>query len=487
MRMRLSSAAAVGVLFLLPAQAGPWADIGDNSIRSDVELLASVGVIDNVTTQWPMPWAGLVDRLSTPGDLVRQPDYIRDAAARLTELGKAETKQGQVHASVYFDAASAPALVRGYDALGRESLQTTASVEYIWSTTVVHLSVGAQSANRRDRQLFVPDGSYIAQRLGDAVVYAGYMPHWWGPGWISALSQSTNARPVPQVGISRVTTMPFETPWLSWIGPWQLEFFVGVLDGPRVQRNTIYDGLRFTFSPLPHFEIGITRTDEMCGKGHTCKPLANWFNPNNDSAHVNDINDELDFDFRYTGAVNRLSYAIYTQLMNEDNNPLTHSGTSHLFGATVWAPIKGGIGRLTLEYTDSVATRDLWGSGTFHGVAYNNWSFVDGLRYRGRTFGFSLDSDSRLLSIQGDFTDHTGIGYRLTYDHAEISTLQNTAGNVVTTAPVLVNIVQGRVSLPFQLGGRSVRFDVEGRLQDDQPRPDKGFLASIEAALRVDL
>lgn len=487
MRKGLLATSVAGLFLVGPACAGPWAEVGDSTLRSDVELLASAGAVDNITTQWPLPWAGLMDRLNTPGSLVEQPDYIRDAAARVRALGETETKNGAVHASVLVDLASTPAFVRGYDALGRQTAQTTASLEYVWSTTVIHLSLGAQTIDRHDHQVFVADGSYIAQRLGDTVVYAGYMPHWWGPGWISALSQSTNARPVPQVGISRVSTMPFESPWLSWIGPWQLEFFVGVLDGPRIQRHTIYDGLRFTFSPLPHFEVGITRTDEMCGQGHTCKPLVNWFNPNNDPKHVNDINDELDFDFRYTGAMNGWNYAVYTQVMNEDNNPIIHSGTSHLFGATVWAPIEDGIGRFTMEYTDSVATRDIWGSGTFPGFAYNNGTYPDGMRYRDRTLGFSLDSDSRLFSLQGDYLDRTGIDYRLTFHHAEISTPKNTAGNVVTTAPVLVNMVQGRIGLPFQMGVHPVRFEVEGRLQDDQPRPDKGFLASIEAALRFNL
>ncbi len=50
------------------------------------------------------------------------------------------------------------------------------------------------------------------------------MTHWWGPGWISALALSNNARPIPQIGISRIDTSPFKTKWLSWMGPWQAEF-----------------------------------------------------------------------------------------------------------------------------------------------------------------------------------------------------------------------------------------------------------------------
>ena len=40
------------------ASAAPWSETGDAQLRSDLELLAAAGVIDNVTTQWPIPWGG---------------------------------------------------------------------------------------------------------------------------------------------------------------------------------------------------------------------------------------------------------------------------------------------------------------------------------------------------------------------------------------------------------------------------------------------
>ncbi len=54
----------------------------------------------------------------------------------------------------------------------------------------------------------MPDDTYIAQQIGGVAVYAGYLTHWWGPGWISALSLSNNASPIPQIGISRLGTTP---------------------------------------------------------------------------------------------------------------------------------------------------------------------------------------------------------------------------------------------------------------------------------------
>jgi len=488
--------AALGgaVLATGAAVAGPWTSLGDAPLRSDIELLASAGVVDNIAMHWPLPWAGLLDSLETPSALAGQPDYVVEAADRVRGRGKAETRADTFHISMLLDTTGSPATVRGYDALGRQSLQAQASLEYVWRNTVVHLDVGAQSINRYDHQVFVPDGSYIAQRLGDTVVYAGYLSHWWGPGWISALSLSTNARPIPQAGISRVSTQAFQSPWLHWLGPWQAEFFVGVLDGPRVARNTIYDGFRFGFNPLPGLEIGLSRTDMMCGSGHVCKPIVGYFNLTNDNNSPNAVNDEATIDIRFTGTLNSWNYALYAQFMNEDTSPVSHSGSIHLYGSSFWHPFASGMWRLTVEYADSTASTNIFDGPALHGFAYNNYSYIDGMHYRGRTLGFSLDSDSRLISVLAAFTDHSEITYSLTYHRAKISDPLNRAGNpwitwgnVVTTAPVNIDVVQARVSLPLALERRNLYLDFEFRAQDDRPRPNSGFLANAEASLRIGL
>ena len=480
---KIALLAASVALFCGNACAEPWIEAGDSSLRSDIEVLAAAGVIDDITMQWPLPWAGILDRLNSPAALNGEPDFVREAADRVRARGLAETRSGQARLGLTVDAAGSPNIIRGFDALGRQNLQGQASIDWLSGSTAVHVALGAQSVSPKDRQVFVPDGSYVSQRLGGAVVYAGYVTHWWGPGWISALSLSNNARPVPQIGIARADTAAFDSPWLSWLGPWQMEFFAGVLEGPRLARNTIYDGFRFGFSPLPHLEIGLSRTDEMCGTGHPCKPLAGYFNLENENNAVNIVNDEGTIDVRYSNTLGRWAYELYTQAMNEDTSPIVHSGTSHLVGGSVWTAWATGTGRLTIEYADSVATRDIWGGGIFHGFAYNNRGYPDGMRYRDRTLGFSLDSDSRLLSVQAAFADHDGRDLTLTYHHADVSDPLNGLGNVVTASAVTINQLQGRVTLPFHWGEHGVRLDVEARYQDDQPRPDKGALATVEAEL----
>lgn len=497
-RWRNSAAVFLGAgLFLTlscvsPAIAGPWAEAGDSSLRSDILILASAGVIDDVTMQWPLPWASILDRLSRSSALDDQPAYVRAAAARVKKRGETATRLHRRQRHALLDATSSPGLVRGFADQGRSAISADVAMGYLWDDTAINLSVGGMTSVRGDKQHLVLDDSYVAQRVGAAVVYAGYKTHWWGPGWISALSLSNNARPMPQVGITRAGTDAFESPWLSWIGPWQIEMFVGLLDGPRVATNTAYTAVRFAFSPIPNLEIGLARVTEMCGKGHSCRPLHDYFSILNDDKHINNSNDEGNVDIRYSGSYDGFSYETYVQLMNEDTNPLQHSNTSHLIGASLWLPLDEATGRITVEYTDTVATHDLWGGGAVYGATYNNWIYVNGkyfdaMRYRGRSLGFSMDSDSRMLSVQINYALNTGENYTFSLHHAEVSHALNTMGNAVTSSPVMINMAESRADLPINLNDWNLHVSLIGRVQDDQPRPDKGWLASGEIRLSIDM
>jgi hypothetical protein len=476
-----------------PAQASPWAEVGDAQLRSDIQLLAAAGVVDDITTQWPLPWAGLMEALNRPGALDRQPANVVAAARRVRAAARANLPSHHLKAGASVDIASRPAVVYGYDGLGREKASTQLSAEMLLTdTTAIRLSVGAAKTDwstGKTRLIF--DNSYIAQKIGGAVVYAGYLSHWWGPGWISALSLSNNAHPIPQIGISRLSTSAFQTPWLSWIGPWQASFFVGVLDGPRINKNTLYSALRVTFNPLPGLQIGLARTEQFCGqktpatpsskaKPHICKPIAGYFHFTNQNGAANYTNDEGEFDIHYSGMAWGTAYELYTQIMNEDSNPIVHSTSTHLFGGSVWLPVAGTTLRLTAEYTDTVPTVNIFSFGKLnHGYVYNNYDYVDGMRYRGRTLGFSLDSDSRLATLQASWVDRHDWTYTLSYHRAWISSPQNKRLNIVTTAPVTANIGEVRIKAPLPWA----TIELAGRLADDQPRPRHGFNAAVEAAV----
>jgi Capsule assembly protein Wzi len=469
---------------ILPATASPWAEAGDSQLRNDIELLTTSGVIDEITIAWPLPWASLLHGLRGK-DFSRQPSAVRAAAQRVLAKAQAGTAAG-FSGEFTLDATNRPSVVYGFDGLGRGDAQSQISLGASAGVFSARLSLGAMTQNfgSKPNKLML-DGTYVSARLGGVLVYAGYLDHWWGPGQISALQLSNNARPMPQVGIERSSTSASSWPVLRWLGPWQAEVLFGYLDGPRIQPDTYYSAARLTIHPLKGFELAIARTEEFCGQGHSCVPLRDYFQFSNNPLSINNTNDELAFDFKYSNVVGRLPYQVYVQLMNEDYSWFDHSGTSHLFGTSFFVPTPHSPIKLTAEFSDSIATHHPFSFGdSFYGFTYTNGQFPDGMRYRGRTLGFSLDTDSTLLSLQGSWSDTAGRFYELSLHHARIGNYHSNS-NIVSRSPVIVNIGEARVSLPLAMGGRRIQLDLAGRLQDDQPRPHKGFVAAVEVALRA--
>jgi len=467
-----------------PATASPWAEVGENQTRADIELLQSAGVLNDITIQWPMPWQSLLQDLAQ-ADPQGQP-ALQTAVQRLVVRGKAATTDG-ISTWASLDASNRTSVVYGFNGMGRGDGQAQFSLEGTDGPISGRISLGAitQDFGGKPNKLML-DGSYLAARLGGVLVYAGYLDHWWGPGEISALQLSNNARPMPQLGLMRSETQASSWPILRWLGPWQFEFFLGTLDGPQIQSNVRYSAARLAINPLPGLEIAAAKTEEFCGQGHPCSPLRDYFTNFDFSTHPNNVNGQGSIEFKYGRSLGGLPFQIYAQMMNEDYSWLTSSGSSTLVGSSIFLPTNGNPVKLTAEYTNTIATKTPFSFGNFiHGYTYTDTQFPDGMHYRGRTLGFSLDTDSTLLSLQGCWSDEEGRFYQLALHHAVIGNHNTPGVNIVSRPPVLLNMAEARLSLPFNLGGRDFHLDLAGRLQDDQPRPHAGSAAAVEVALKV--
>ncbi len=490
---RISICAAL--VAAVPALAEPWATPGDTRLRSDLELVANAGLLDNITTQWPIPWDGVLGRLQDPAAYAAQPRYIREAATRLVAQALAATATDHVKLGAFVDGTNQANEVRGFDAQNRG--RGTAQVIADWNTdsSYVHVAAGVLTDDQeaaghidRNKPRIAPDGSYIAQRIGGTLLYAGYVPHWWGPGWSTALTESTNARPFPQVGLTRMSSSPFASRFLRWIGPWRFEIGAGLLDDQRVARHSYWDGIRFTFNPVKGLEIGGARNQIFCGRGHPCNLVKAVVALNNSPTNPSISSSQGEFDVRWTSKLWHHPFSIYTQIMNEDSSPIRHSDSSHLIGATTWLPVGNNTARITAEYVSSISTLDIFSFNTVdYGVSYNDYKYpFDGTRYRGRALGFSLDSDSRLIMLQGSIVDSANRNWTLTGYRAYVSrpltdTLAAGIGNPLTTSPVTIDMGEAKVAMPLSWGD----LTLTGRVQDDQFRPRHGFSAGGEISAVV--
>src|SRR5690242_13456643 len=120
MLSRFFRAAAFAMLCLaatLPVSASPWAEVGDNQLRADIELLQAAGVLNGVTLQWPMPWQSLRQGLAN-ADIQGQPASIQSAVQRLLARAEAASVPG-ITAWTSLDATNKSSVIYGFDGMGR--------------------------------------------------------------------------------------------------------------------------------------------------------------------------------------------------------------------------------------------------------------------------------------------------------------------------------------------------------------------------------
>lgn len=464
------------------AVASPWAEPGDSTLRNDIHILENFGLIDGVLNTWPLPWAQITYRLGS-ADRESLPAYARAALDRVRARAATETRQNTPHAEIKADLTNQPALVRGFEQTPRQRGEVTASLEYIGDSTALRLSLGAYSrfakgdspwyyAGQDSFQASL-DGTYIAQRVDNWILYAGWLDEWWGPGETTTLMLSTNARPFPKVGFMRSNPHAFETPWLSWIGPWQINGFLGVLPDDRRVTNPLTFGLRVTINPIPGLELGASQLMVFCGSGRPCGP-STFFkglfgNTNLDLAQQgNDPADRMaGFDARYSSQMFGQPYEIYGELIGEDaarsaiGIPLP-SRNGGVLGGSVWNGWgdEGALWKVNVEYSNSTAN---FLSNPVYSYFYENFAYrPEGKRFYGRTLGDSLDGDAELFGVTGTFTDTDSWTYKVAYYHTRLNPKDNVNNQVSQTAET-INILDMGVSMPL----RHNTVGVNLRLQDN--------------------
>ena len=74
-------------------------------------------------------------------------------------------------------------------------------------------------------------------------------------------------------------------------------------------------------------------------------------------------------------------------------------------------------------------------------------------------------------------------GYHSYLGGSNVTPMPPLSGNRVTTAPVNIDIGEARVKYPL----KNLSVELAVRLQDDQPRPDKGFVGGRRMSINYRL
>jgi hypothetical protein len=335
-KVPISSLFLISTLF-----SEPFLAPNDPFIRHEIRMLGDEGGLKSIQNTWPIDLGGL-SAMQNESDF-KLPSSLLDNRISL------ESNSGWSPISTTVGFADNRVTARGFGPKPRSSFATNASISWMNDRFAGKLSMNAFYGMRRDwkgrkEEGFALDGSYIATRLGNWSASFGQQERWWGPGWDGSLILSTNARPIPAISIDRRVPEPFETKWLSWIGPWSFHSFIGLMEDERTVPNPYVWGMRGEVRPsiIEGLEIGFFRIMQLGGDGYPSN-FSVWVDAflSQDNFSANEAGKSTEPGNQLAGVDLRwklldLPFALYGQVAGEDENNFFPEALFFKYGLESW-------------------------------------------------------------------------------------------------------------------------------------------------------
>lgn len=285
--------------------------------------------------------------------------------------------------------------------LGGVRLQTAATARGPW-----RWQAGLTGQEGRDPRLSL-EGSAIAYELGDVAAhsefYASVQRRHWGPGWAGSLILDGAAPAIAALGWRRAGVQANDSPWLSWMGPWGADIFVGRLQGHREPPRPAIIGMRAQLSPTRRLDIGLSRTMQWGGRGRdeSARSLLNAL-LGNDNVGFSGITAENEPGNQLAGVDLRWlldpasQTSVYTQVIGEDEAGHLPSRNMVLLGVDARVPTDAGALRFFAEFADLLAGRVSDDPRPF--AAYRHSVYAQGYTQQGFSLGHAVGGDTRLAT-----------------------------------------------------------------------------------------
>jgi hypothetical protein len=387
----------------------PFVSASDVRLREDISLLADSGAIRLLVNEWPLARADVVQAIAGIHADELPSTALRNALLRVRKKIEIANPEDWKNRSISLTAGQ-PALLRGFDTLGRAKGELTSSGGASTDRYALNLSVTAV-LDPADGQHVRFDGSDVSLRVGNWLLSLNQIDRWWGPGIAGSLILSSNARPMPALSLDRVRSQPFDLPVLRRLGPWRFSWFFGLGEPHRPDVDQpLFMGMRVSFRPARWFEFAVSRSAQFCGRGRECrvgtfaKMLIGRDNAGLRGLDLNPAkepgNQMSGYDLRLASPWKRLPVAIYGQAIGEDNSDISLPirFLTQIGAQTWWVLDDGFVLRAFLDYRHHI--------------------FFAGYRYRGRTIGHTTDSDSLSNAIGLSLTERSGARWGLLWIEA---------------------------------------------------------------------
>ncbi|MCG9722205.1 capsule assembly Wzi family protein [Shewanella sp. Isolate7] len=409
--------------FTMPVYAAPWVDTSDIYLRADIQALADAGAITVPVNTYPLMWSGIGKDLAKVEPALLSPG-LAQAFARVNYYYR-NAVENRGNKRIKLAGGSDAARFQHFGSEYREKGQATVSYETMTDRFAVKVS-GTAALDPSDDKTLRIDESYVAMILGNWVLSAGAINQWWGPSFDSALHKSNNARPMPSIMLTRNDAHGFETPWLSWAGPWTLTTGFSLMENERYAPKALLWNFRGTVRPLRQIEVGFSWTMQFCGEGQECdwktwaKAIIGEKDCRNDTGGgcTNYGNQMAGFDIRYADTWFDIPVGIYLDRTCEDSNgkaPWNIVDCASLTGIDTRFEIDDQQYKLFAEYTDTMV--DCGASSSVFNCFYEHSIYRSGNRYYKRALGSTYDSDAKVIALGliGQFSNSRGFTSILRY------------------------------------------------------------------------
>lgn len=390
-------AACATVTGALAQPSVPWTP--DAYERHALQLLVDEGGLQLPLSHWPLPRRAVLEALdrlpaALPAPLGDARSTVAAGLARAQRASASLTVRNTDEALAGFGEDGTP---------GSHASLRSPAVEGPWVAAQLGVRAGRPSAAWDDGTELRLDGSALVAEAAGWQLQAWARQAWWGPGWQNSLVLGQNTAPMVGVGLQRGSAVRSESPWLSWLGPWNFEFFIAQTDAERRPADPLLIGNRLTLRPLDGLEIGLTRMVQWGGKGRdqSLRSLLRVLggrgtNAGDESFNGSDPGNALaGFDLR-ASCPTGWRCAGYVQAMGEDEADYMPSKYLGLYGVETWSA--DGRHRWFAEYAETGCRMPV-GKAADLGCAYRNYAYAGGYTHGGRWMGAGVGPDSRLLTV----------------------------------------------------------------------------------------
>lgn len=382
------------------AEAAVMVEAGNQALRDDLQWLIDRGVIELSASTWPLPLSAIEHAMEGR----KKKDLTRGDVNALLNVRQFILQQRKNTYGVVARLNSDSVPQVGFAAQARAAGEVGSYLQASSNDFAGRLQVNYLADPLTGKQSrFNLEGSYVAVARWGQVLYAGQLNHWWGPGQDGSLNWGNSATAIPGLGLQRAQQTAPSSPWLSWIGPWGYDFFLGQMLHDSTVPGVKVVNMRMFARPIHGLELGASRFIQWGGDGRSNSLSSLWnaiTGNSNDLGRARDPSNELSgFDIRYTFSLAGNPLTLYGQIAGEDEA----GGLPSKYISLAGVQYKHMWGNTRMQWyaegADTMAQR-FWGlrDGTAN-VAYRHYVYLDGLYHDGLPIGHGLGGDGRLYSV----------------------------------------------------------------------------------------